>query len=42
MIDADGPIVVERQLVRIDGIGMSDVMGIPFADDTVVAPEPLG
>ncbi len=42
VIEADQPIVVERELVRIDGIGMSDVMGIPFADDTVVVPRPLG
>ncbi len=42
VIDADRPIVVERELIRIDGIGMSDVMGIPFADDTVVVPDPLG
>jgi hypothetical protein len=40
MIEADGPIVVERALYRIDGRGSSLSMGIPLAVDVFV-PDPI-
>jgi hypothetical protein len=40
VVSADGPIVAERGLYRVGGGGMSQAMGIPLADDTVV-PDPL-
>ena len=36
VITADGPVVVERGLFRIDGRGISLSMGIPVAEDTLV------
>ena len=38
---ADGPVVVERWLARLDGRGLSQSMGIPL-DEDVVVPDPLG
>ncbi len=40
MVEADGPIVVERGLYRVDGRGISQSMGIPVAVDVVV-PDPV-
>ena len=36
VVTADGPIVVERGLFRIDGRGISLSMGIPVAEDVLV------
>lgn len=41
LVEADRPIVVERGLYRVGGLGMSNSIAIPFSDDVVV-PEPLG
>jgi hypothetical protein len=40
VLQADGPVVAERGLYRVGGLGMSQAMGIPLAEDTVV-PDPL-
>lgn len=40
VVEADGPIVVERGLYRINGRGISQSMGIPLAVDVVI-PDPL-
>ncbi len=40
VVEADGPIVVERGLYRVDGRGISQSMGIPVAVDVVV-PDPV-
>ncbi len=40
VIDADGPVVVERALYRVGGRGASQSMGIPLAVDVFV-PDPI-
>jgi hypothetical protein len=40
VIDADGPVVVERALYRVGGRGASQAMGIPLAVDVFV-PDPI-
>jgi hypothetical protein len=40
VIDADGPVVVERGLYRVAGRGVSQSMGIPLAVDVFV-PDPI-
>lgn len=40
LVEADGPIVVERGLYRVAGRGISQSMGIPLAVDVVI-PDPL-
>ncbi len=40
VISADGPIVAERGLYRVGGLGISQSMGIPLADGVVV-PDPV-
>jgi hypothetical protein len=40
VIEADGPIVAERGLYRVDELGMSNVLGIPLAG-TITVPEAL-
>ena len=42
VVAADGPIVVERGLYRIDGRGISQSMGIPLAVDLYVPPVIIG
>ncbi len=42
VVSADGPIVVERGLYRIDGRGISQSMGIPLAVDLFVPPVIVG
>jgi hypothetical protein len=37
MVTADGPIVAERDLYRVDGLGMSMSIGIPLAEGLVPA-----
>jgi len=41
VVVADGPVVVERWLARLDGRGLSQSMGIPL-DEDVLVPDPLG
>jgi hypothetical protein len=41
IVSASGPIVAERGLYRIDGLGLSQALGIPSAEGLVV-PEPGG
>ena len=36
VITADGPVVVQRDLFRVEGRGISLSMGIPFAEDVLV------
>lgn len=40
VVSGDGPIVVERGLYRIGGLGMAQSMGIPLATDILI-PNPL-
>jgi len=40
VVEADGPIVVERGLYRVAGRGISQSMGIPLAVDVVI-PDPV-
>ena len=40
VVDADGPVVVERGLYRVGGRGISQSMGIPLAVDVFV-PDPI-
>jgi hypothetical protein len=42
VVTADGPVVVERGLYRIDGRGMSQSMGIPLAVDLFIPPPVAG
>ncbi len=41
LLRADGPVVVERGLYRVNGRGISHSMGIPLAVDVLI-PDPLG
>lgn len=40
VVEADGPIVVERGLYRVNGRGISQSMGIPLAVDVLI-PDPI-